>query len=283
ARTGPTVSARTPEEPDATTSADPNGHRAAREGADPSTESTRHPNGHRAAREDAGPSTARVPGRLMDVLRSMDVLVDRRRDDDPPPADITRVPARPGAPRSARLSAMARAETGALVQLWYRNILGPDRNLHEVTLGEVRHGRLPIRMQHPDLEEPVTVGHVRATEVEAIEDLDGSDEDRTRFDVGYGMCLGHNERKAIAMANLDIAVHRNTIGNTDDGVLEQSILMTTDGLDASGFLEHLKLPHYVMFRSMMERKQTIRTDRAANQRRGRLDRAADATTDSEPS
>ncbi|MEL7209272.1 MAG: carbon-phosphorus lyase complex subunit PhnI, partial [Actinomycetota bacterium] len=37
ARTGPTVSARTPEEPDATTSADPNGHRAAREGADPST------------------------------------------------------------------------------------------------------------------------------------------------------------------------------------------------------------------------------------------------------
>ncbi|MDH5278295.1 MAG: carbon-phosphorus lyase complex subunit PhnI, partial [Actinomycetota bacterium] len=30
--------------------------------------------------------------------------------------------------------------------------------------------------------------------------------------------------------------------------LEQSILLTTDGLDASGFLEHLKLPHYVTFR-----------------------------------
>jgi alpha-D-ribose 1-methylphosphonate 5-triphosphate synthase subunit PhnI len=214
--------------------------------------------------EDAPPTNApaeqpRIPGRLMDVLRSMDALVDRRRDDDPAPADIARVPARPGAPRSARLSAMARAETGALVQLWYRNILGPDRNLHEVTLGEVRHGRLPVRVQHPHLDRPVAIGQVRVTEVEAIEDLDGVGEDRTRFDVGYGMCLGHNEKKAVAMANLDIALHRDLAQSGQAGPLEQSVLMTTDGLDASGFLEHLKLPHYVTFRSMMERKEAMRS------------------------
>ena len=34
--------------------------------------------------------------------------------------------------------------------------------------------------------------------------------------------------------------------------------MTTDGLDSAGFLEHLKLPHYVTFRSMMERKMAMR-------------------------
>ena len=200
----------------------------------------------------------RVPGRLMDALREMDLLVDRRRDDDPEPADITRVPARPGAPRSAVLSSMARAETGALVQLWYRNIMGPDRHLHEVTLGEVRHGRLPVSVRHPYIDDDeqayVSIGHVRVTEVEAIEDLDGVDEDRSRFDVGYGMTLGHNERKGIAMANLDIALSRDSAGSP----LEQSVLMTTDGLDASGFLEHLKLPHYVTFRSMMERKQAMR-------------------------
>jgi alpha-D-ribose 1-methylphosphonate 5-triphosphate synthase subunit PhnI len=56
------------------------------------------------------------------------------------------------------------------------------------------------------------------------------------------------------MANLDIALHRARGG----GPLEQSILMTTDGLDASGFLEHLKLPHYVTFRSMVERKLAMR-------------------------
>ena len=204
---------------------------------------------------DGAGNEVRVPGRLLDVLRSMDLAVDRRTGDDPEPADIARVPARPGAPRSAVLSTMARAETGALVALWYRNILGPDRNLHEVTLGEVRHGRLPVRVRHPLIDEPVEIGQVRVTEVEAIEDLDGPDEDRTKFDVGYGITFGHNERKAIAMANLDIALHRAE----PDSFLEQSILMTTDGLDSSGFLEHLKLPHYVTFRSMVERKTTMRT------------------------
>ncbi len=196
-------------------------------------------------------------GRLLDVLRAQDLVVDRRRDDDPEPYDINRHPVRPGAPRSARLAVMARAETGALVNLWYRNVLGPDNHIHEVTLGEVRHGWLPVRARHPRTGAPVRIGEVRVTEVEAIEDLDGPDEDRSRFDVGYGLCLGHNERKAIAMANLDIAVHRDQGGRA----LEQSVLQTTDGLDASGFLEHLKLPHYVTFRSMVERKQAVRRAR----------------------
>jgi len=202
----------------------------------------------------------RHPGRLLDLLRSQGLIRDRRRDDDPEPHDVTKDPVRPGAPRSARLSVMARAETGALVNLWYRNILGPDGYIHEVTLGEVRHGRLPVRVVHPVTGQPVCLGSVRVTEVEAIEDLDGEREERGFFDVGYGLCLGHNERKAIAMANLDIAVERD--GGRSP--LEQSVLMTTDGLDASGFLEHLKLPHYVTFRSMVERKVAIR---AAAERR----------------
>jgi alpha-D-ribose 1-methylphosphonate 5-triphosphate synthase subunit PhnI len=56
------------------------------------------------------------------------------------------------------------------------------------------------------------------------------------------------------MANLDIAVERDRGGSP----LEQSVLMTTDGLESSGFLEHLKLPHYVTFRSMVDRKMTVR-------------------------
>ncbi|MGH3259376.1 MAG: carbon-phosphorus lyase complex subunit PhnI [Streptosporangiaceae bacterium] len=207
------------------------------------------------APEDPEPTqNGRHPGRLLDLLRSQGLIRDRRRADDPEPYDVTKDPVRPGAPRSARLSVMARAETGALVNLWYRNILGPDGYIHEVTLGEVRHGRLPVRVAHPVTGQPVCLGEVRVTEVEAIEDLDGEREERGFFDVGYGLCLGHNERKAIAMANLDIAVERD--GGRSP--LEQSVLMTTDGLDASGFLEHLKLPHYVTFRSMVERKVAIR-------------------------
>ena len=196
----------------------------------------------------------RRPRRLLELLRDLDAVVDRRRSDDPEPFDITRHPARPPATRSARLATMARAETGALVNVWYRNILGPDGYLHEITLGEVRHGRLPVTVIHPITGDEVSIADVRVTEVEAIEDLDGIEEDRGRFDVGYGLCFGHNEKKAIAMANLDIACERDR----GRSFLEQSILLTTDGLDASGFLEHLKLPHYVTFRSMMERKAAVR-------------------------
>ncbi len=208
------------------------------------------------------------PQRLLDVLRDADLAVDRRRQDDPEPIDLSSTAVRPGMSRSAVLSVMARAETGALVNLWYRNILGPDDHLHEVTLGEVRHGELAVRATHGVTGAPVTLGHIRATEVEAIEDPDGPDEDRTRFDVGYGLVAGHNERKAIAMANLDIALARDR-GRSS---LEQSLLMTTDGLDASGFLEHLKLPHYVTFRSMVERKHAMRTERALRARKGRVER-----------
>ena len=68
------------------------------------------------------------------------------------------------------------------------------------------------------------------------------------------------------MANLDVAVDRAA----GDGPLEQSVLMTTDGLDASGFLEHLKLPHYVTFRSMMERKTAMREAATSTKREERL-------------
>jgi alpha-D-ribose 1-methylphosphonate 5-triphosphate synthase subunit PhnI len=210
-------------------------------------------NGHPGQPTPQRSSEQRHPARFSRLLRELDLLVEHPRVDEEP-FDITRRPARPPAPRSAVLASMARAETGALVGLWYRSVLGPDGDIHEVTLGEVRHGRLPLRVRHPHTGAPVTVGRIRATETEAIEDLDGADEDRTRFDIGYGMCFGHNERKSIAMANLDIACRR--FGRS--GPLEQLLLLTTDGLDSAGFLEHLKLPHYVTFRSMVERKQAMR-------------------------
>jgi len=198
----------------------------------------------------------RHPRRFSDLLRELDLLVDNRPDDgsDPEPFDIARHPASPPAPRSAVLAAMTRAETGSLIGTWYRSIRGTDGDVHEVTLGEVRHGRVPVRVRHAHSGIPFVLGEIEVTECEAIEDLDGADEDRARFDVGYGLCFGHNERKAIAMANLDIACRRYGDANG----LEQTLLLTTDGLDSCGFLEHLKLPHYVTFRSMIDRKLAVR-------------------------
>jgi alpha-D-ribose 1-methylphosphonate 5-triphosphate synthase subunit PhnI len=75
---------------------------------------------------DRGPDrTRRAPrtsaGRAgSSVLLRARLAVDHRTGEDPS-FDIARVPARPPAPRSAALAAMARAETGALVALYYRS------------------------------------------------------------------------------------------------------------------------------------------------------------------
>jgi alpha-D-ribose 1-methylphosphonate 5-triphosphate synthase subunit PhnI len=201
----------------------------------------------------------RRPRRFYEQLLKADLAVAHEEPaDDPEPFDVSRGAARTPAPRSAVLASMARAETGALIALWYRSIRGPDGAFHEVTLGELRHGRLPVRVVHPLTGNPVEIGRIRATEAEAIEDLDGPAEDRTRLDVGYGLCFGHNERKAIAMASLDIACRRAALTDGAGDELEQLLLLTTDGLDSSGFLEHLKLPHYVTFRSIVDRKLAAR-------------------------
>jgi alpha-D-ribose 1-methylphosphonate 5-triphosphate synthase subunit PhnI len=222
-----------------------------------------------ATAETAGRARAdpRRPPRFYEQLLKADLAVRHEEPaGDPEPFDVSRGAARPPAPRSAILASMARAETGALVALWYRSIRGPDGAFHEVTLGELRHGRIPVRVIHPLTGHAVEIGQVRATEAEAVEDLDGPTEDRTRLDVGYGLCFGHNERKAIAMANLDIAFRRAAQSDSTGDELEQLLLLTTDGLDSSGFLEHLKLPHYVTFRSIVDRKLASRAALADSER-----------------
>lgn len=200
------------------------------------------------------PDDRRQP-RLADLLAARGLLADRRVDGDPDPVDVTRDPVITPAPRSARLAVLARGETGALVNLWYQGVMGDRRGAEDITLGEVRVGRLPVTTRHPRTGGAVRVGSVQVTEVEAFSNLNRPDEDTGVFDIGYGLVLGHNERKAIAMAVLDVAMHRDR-GRTG---LEQNVIKTCDGTDASGFLEHLKLPHYVTFGSQLERKEALRS------------------------
>jgi alpha-D-ribose 1-methylphosphonate 5-triphosphate synthase subunit PhnI len=194
--------------------------------------------------------------RYRDYLADRGVLVEREEGGaDPEPFDLALMAPQLPAERSALLSAMAVAETGGLINIWYQSIIGPDGYTDEsVTLGEVRHGRVPVRVTHPHTGKPVQIGRIRVTETEAITHLTERGEDAAKFDVGYGMALGHNERKTIAMASLDCAAHR--FRGTEGGKrLDQILLHTTDGLASCGFLEHLKLPHYVTFRSQLERAE----------------------------
>ncbi|GAA4283009.1 carbon-phosphorus lyase complex subunit PhnI [Brevibacterium daeguense] len=208
-------------------------------------------------------------------LAAQGLLVDRRDESDPEPYDLALNPITLPAPRSARLSAMSLAETGALVNLWYRGVIGPDGHTDEsVTLGEVRYGRLGVRVTHPHTGNPVQVGEIRATECESMAHLDERGEDASRFDAGYGFAMGHNERKAIAMANMDLAAQRYASGPAG-WQTEQVIMHTTDGLAANGFLEHLKLPHYVTFQSMIDRALAARAEDGKTSQRELAEDAAE--------
>jgi alpha-D-ribose 1-methylphosphonate 5-triphosphate synthase subunit PhnI len=70
------------------------------------------------------------------------------------------------------------------------------------------------------------------------------------FEIGYGLVYGRAESKAIAISVLD---HCLAMGDrrypTQD---EEFVLYHVDGIEATGFLSHLKLPHYVTFQSKLD-------------------------------
>ncbi|MEU4657538.1 carbon-phosphorus lyase complex subunit PhnI [Streptomyces sp. NPDC023723] len=199
----------------------------------------------------------RTPGHVLSVFREMGLVAPLPDEpDDPEPYDITRRPARPGAPRSAWLQTMARADTGSLLHLWYGSDWRPAG--HEVP-GELRHGALPVRVTHPHTGRAVTVTEVRVSEVQTFHSLPRAGELRQHLDVGYGICLGHNERKAISMAGLDLLLAHHE-GDPDAADLQYDVLLTLDGLDSTGYVQHLKLPHHVEYRSVLERAQAAHQD-----------------------
>lgn len=148
---------------------------------------------------------------------------------------------------------MARADTGSLMHMWYGSDWRPAG--HE-TPGELRHGALPVRVTHPYTGRAVTVGEVRVSEVQTFHSLPQAGALPTHLDVGYGLCFGHNERKAISMAGLDLLLAHHE-GATS---LQYDVLLTLDGLDSTGYLQHLKLPHSVEYRSVLERARAARAD-----------------------
>ena len=119
------------------------------------------------------------------------------------------------------------------------------------TILELRCGYLPVKIRHPITGRVVKVGEIRATECEVIS------QENDKLMIGYGLVFGFNERKAISMAILDrcLQVKDNTPASD-----EEFVLYHIDGVDSMGFVEHLKLPHYIFFASIVDRVKKVRGD-----------------------
>jgi len=190
--------------------------------------------------------------KVVDLLRSEGLLEKYPTTQEPEKIpDLTREPLTFPASRPVRLQSMARSETGGLMTLAYSSMRGYG-NVHP-TLGELRVGCVPVNVPHRHRAgNMVNVGRILVTEAEIIARMDETEaEARPRFTLGYGLCFGHNEIKAISMAVLDRTM-RNTAGAApaED---EEFVLCHTDGIEASGFTAHWKLPHYVTFQSVLDR------------------------------
>ena len=187
--------------------------------------------------------------RVIDILRRENLVAETRRPAAADaPFDVTKDSLLFPAPRSAALQTLARGETGGLLLLAYSNMRGYG-NIHP-TIGELRVGYMPLRVRHPLTGETYTAGEVKVTEAEILAKFT----DRTdgpRFTVGYGLCFGHNEVKAIAMAILDRSIRASS--GTAPSEDAEFVLSHIDGIESMGFCNHWKLPHYVDFQSDLDR------------------------------
>lgn len=165
--------------------------------------------------------------------------------------DITRESLSFPCPRSAKLQSLARGETGAMMAMAYSSIRGYG-DIHPY-LGELRVGYVKMYITHPAKAEPVYVGKVLVTEAEIIAQYaEGEKGTVPRLSLGYGLCFGHNELKAISMGILDRTT-RSRAPQKAPAEDEEFVLYHIDGIEASGFVAHWKLPHYVTFQSTLDR------------------------------
>jgi alpha-D-ribose 1-methylphosphonate 5-triphosphate synthase subunit PhnI len=190
------------------------------------------------------------------------IETDRPCDDLPP--DLTREPMELPAARALRLQAITRGDEGFILSLAYSTQRGYGRT--HAFVGELRIGTVAVEMDIPELGFAVEIGEVELTECETVNQFTGSKTEPPQFTRGYGLVFGQTERKAIAMSLVDRALRWKELGEDDTGAPAQNeefVLMHADNVQATGFLEHIKLPHYVDFQSELELVRKLRAEVAA--------------------
>lgn len=172
--------------------------------------------------------------------------------------DITRQPRTFPADRDVRLQTLARGDEGFLLALGYSTQRGYGRT-HPFA-GEIRVGEVTVEFVPEELGFAIEIGDITITECEMINQFKGSATEKPTFTRGYGLGFGHVERKAMSMALVDRSLRAGDLGESVDAPSqdEEFVLSHCDNVEATGFVEHLKLPHYVDFQSELELVRRMR-------------------------
>jgi alpha-D-ribose 1-methylphosphonate 5-triphosphate synthase subunit PhnI len=195
-----------------------------------------------------------------------DGLIETADPSDATPPDLTREPMELPADRSLRLQALTRGDEGFVLSMAYSTQRGYGRT--HAFVGELRIGAVAVEVDIPELGFAVEIGEIELTECETVNQFKGSKTEPPQFTRGYGLVMGQSERKAIAMSLVDRALRWQELGEDFTGAPaqdEEFVLMHCDNIQATGFLEHIKLPHYVDFQAELELVRKLRAEAQALQ------------------
>jgi alpha-D-ribose 1-methylphosphonate 5-triphosphate synthase subunit PhnI len=197
--------------------------------------------------------------RVMDILNQEGLIeTPEAEDGDAPIGDVTREPLQFPAGRDTRLQSLARGDEGFLLALGYSTQRGFG-STHPFA-GEIRLGEVAVELVPEELGFAIDIGDITITECQMINQFQGSAKAAPKFTRGYGLTFGHGERKAMSMALVDRAMRCDELGE-EGGMPAQDqefVLSHCDNVQATGFVEHLKLPHYVDFQSELEMLRAMR-------------------------
>jgi alpha-D-ribose 1-methylphosphonate 5-triphosphate synthase subunit PhnI len=226
---------------------------------------------HRLLEPDAGVSQADAPATGEPAREAMPRVTDLLANDDlveqspaletgAPVGDLTREPLSFPAERDVRLQNLARGDEGFLLALGYSTQRGFGRT-HPFA-GEIRLGEVEVEFFAEDAGFAVPLGRVTVTECQMINQFTGSATEPPRFTRGYGLTFGHCERKSMAMALVDRSLRARELGEEVKAPAqdEEFVLSHSDNVQATGFVEHLKLPHYVDFQAELGLVRKLRAD-----------------------
>lgn len=213
---------------------------------------------------EAEPREAESSPRVLEIL-DREGLIEREPDEalGAPVADLTREPLLFPAGRDLRLQNLARADEGFLLAIGYSTQRGFGRT--HPFVGELRVGEVALAFTPEELGFEIELGEVMLTECETVNQFLGSKSKPPAFTRGYGLAFGHAERKAMAMALVDRALRAEELGEETGAPAqdEEFVLAHSDNVQATGFVEHLKLPHYVDFQGELETIRRLRRQDAA--------------------
>jgi alpha-D-ribose 1-methylphosphonate 5-triphosphate synthase subunit PhnI len=191
-------------------------------------------------------------------------LIQTEADGPAVPDDLTRSPLELPANRALRLQSLTRGDEGFILGMAYSTQRGYGRT--HAFVAELRIGAVAVEMEIPELGFAIEIGEITVTECETVNQFKGSKTEPPQFTKGYGLVFGMTERKAISMALVDRALQWKELGEDYVGAPAQNeefVLYHSDNIQATGFLEHIKLPHYVDFQSELELIRKLRREALA--------------------